>query len=143
MQNSRFQSVAVSLVLMAIVLASASLFSEVRPPIVIDARTKAPPPAPLPFPVGGQSPDGHLLSASGSYITLDGKPWFPVMGEFHFSRYPKADWEEEFQKMKAGGIQVISTYIFWIHHKEVEGQFDWTGQRDVRRFVELCAKTAT
>jgi beta-galactosidase len=40
--------------------------------------------------------------------------------------------------MKAGGVQVVSTYIFWIHHEEIEGQFDWTGQRDLRHFVELC-----
>jgi len=24
------------------------------------------------------------------------------------------------------------------HHEEIEGQFDWTGQRDLRHFVELC-----
>jgi hypothetical protein len=126
---------------MAVMLTAAALFAEDRPnPIVIDATTKAPQPTPLPFPVGGQSPDGHVLSANSRYLTRDGKPWFPVMGEFHYSRYPEADWEMEIQKMKAGGIQVISTYIFWIHHEEVEGQFDWTGQRNLRRFVEICAR---
>ena len=62
------------------------------------------------------------------------------MGEFHFSRYPEKYWEEEILKMKAGGVQVVSTYIFWIHHEEIEGQFDWSGQRNLRRFVELCGK---
>ena len=108
--------------------------------VVIDARAITPPPAPLPFSVGEESPTGHILSANSRYITLDNKPWFPIMGEFHYSRYPEADWEREILKMKAGGIQVISTYIFWIHHEEVEGQFDWTGQRDLRHFVELCAE---
>ncbi len=131
---------------MAVVLTPATLFgenklAENRPaPIVLDATKKPLPPAPLPFPVGGQSPDGHVLSANDRFLTRDGKPWFPVMGEFHYSRYPAADWEVEIQKMKAGGIQVISTYIFWIHHEEFEGQFDWTGQRDLRHFVELCNK---
>ena len=37
-------------------------------------------------------------------------------------------------------MQIISTYIFWIHHEEVEGQFDWSGQRNLREFVQLCAK---
>ena len=108
--------------------------------IVIDATNKVQSPNALPFPVGGKSPDGRMLAANSRYITLDGKPWFPVMGEFHYSRYPDSDWEREIQKMKAGGIQIVSTYIFWIHHEEVEGQFDWSGQRDLRRFVELCAK---
>jgi beta-galactosidase len=109
-------------------------------PLVIDATTKPPQLAPLPFLLGGKSTNGHVLSANNRYITLDGKPWFPVMGEFHYSRYPEADWEKEIQKMKAGGIQIVSTYVFWIHHEEVEGQFDWTGQRNLRRFVELCAQ---
>jgi beta-galactosidase len=114
---------------------------EVPPgPVVIDARARPQSPAPLHFSIGGKSPDGHVLSANSRYLTLDGKPWFPVMGEFHYSRYPEANWETEIQKMKAAGIQIISTYIFWIHHEEIEGQFDWTGQRDLRRFVELCAR---
>jgi hypothetical protein len=62
------------------------------------------------------------------------------MGEFHYSRYSEAGWDEELLRMKAAGIQIISTYVFWIHHEEVEGQFDWSGQRNLRRFVELCAK---
>ncbi|MBZ5681903.1 MAG: beta-galactosidase [Acidobacteriia bacterium] len=139
--NPRLGLLAALFVLLVIVLTPAGLSGEVRPaPIVIDARSKSPEPAPLPFPVGGQSPDGHVLSANSSYMTLDGKPWFPVMGEFHYSRYPEADWEQEILKMKAAGIQIISTYVFWIHHEEIEGQFDWTGQRNLRRFVELCAK---
>lgn len=62
------------------------------------------------------------------------------MGEFHFSRYPEQEWEPEILKMKAAGVQIVATYIFWIHHEEVEGQFDWSGQRNLRHFVELCAK---
>ena len=109
-------------------------------PVVIDASALTVAPLPLPFPIGGKSPAGRVLSANGSYLALDGKPWFPVMGEFHYSRYPEAGWEREIQKMKSAGIQIISTYVFWIHHEEVEGQFDWTGQRNLHSFVELCAK---
>ena len=108
--------------------------------IFIDVSHPSAPPEPLPFAIGGASPDGHVLSANGRYLLKDGIPWFPVMGEFHYSRYPDSGWEEELLKMKAGGIQIVSTYIFWIHHEEIEGQFDWTAQRDLRRFVELCAK---
>jgi beta-galactosidase len=109
-------------------------------PIVVDARIPSSPPKPLPFTAGGTSPDGHSLAANSRYLMRDGKPWFPIMGEFHYSRYPEAHWEEEILRMKAAGIQIISTYVFWIHHEEVEGQFDFTGRRDLRRFVELCAK---
>ena len=108
--------------------------------IFIDVSHPPAPPEPLSFAIGGVAPDGHTLSANSRYLIKDGIPWFPVMGEFHYSRYPESGWEEELLKIKAGGIQIVSTYVFWIHHEEIEGQFDWTAQRDLRRFVELCAK---
>ncbi len=74
------------------------------------------------------------------YLTRDGQPWLPVMGELHFTRVPRAEWEEEILKMKAGGVDIVSAYVIWIHHEEVEGHFDWTGRRDLRAFAELCAK---
>jgi hypothetical protein len=108
--------------------------------LTIDASSPPALPKPLSFAVGGTSPDGHALSANSRFLTGDGLPWFPVMGEFHYSRYPAGEWETELLKMKAGGITVVSTYVFWIHHEETQGNFDWTGRRDLRRFVELCAR---
>jgi hypothetical protein len=109
-------------------------------PITIDASAVPPAPAALPFAIGGSNPAGHTFSANTRYLTLDGQPWFPVMGEFHYARYPASEWESEILKMKAGGITVISTYVFWIFHEETEGQFNWTGDRDLRAFIQLCAK---
>ena len=109
-------------------------------PIIIQTKSTVATPQPLPFPVGGRSPDGHTLSINNRYLLRDGEPWFPVMGEFHYSRYPESQWEREILKMQAGGIQIVSTYIFWIHHEEIEGQFDWSGQRNLRHFIELCGR---
>lgn len=136
-----FPLATVSLALVAIIQAmSAQPASHASGVIVIDASAVAPPPEGAYLKMGGQSSSGHEIRVNSRYLMHDGKPWLPVMGEFHFSRYPDRYWEEEILKMKAGGIQIISTYVFWIHHEEVEGQFDWTGQRDLRRFVELCGK---
>ncbi|WP_345949656.1 beta-galactosidase [Mucilaginibacter sp. PAMB04274] len=85
-------------------------------------------------------PAGHSVDANSLYFTKNGKPWYPVMGEFHFSRYPEQRWEEAILKMKANGIDVIATYVFWIYHEEEEGVYNWTGNRDLRHFIKLCAK---
>jgi hypothetical protein len=114
--------------------------SGLRAAVTVNAAKPAPPPRPLPFEAGGRSPDGRTLSINSRYLSLDGKPWFPVMGEFHYSRYAPEEWETELRKMKAGGVSIVSTYVFWIHHEEVEGRFDWSGRRDLRRFIELAAK---
>ena len=57
-----------------------------------------------------------------------------------YSRYPAEQWEEEILKMKAGGVNVVPTYVFWSLHEEVEGQYRWDGQRNLRGFIELCKK---
>ena len=118
----------------------------VKPKVLLTIDASKPAPAPetgylqLGSESAGKSPDGHVLSVNSRYLLRDGQPWLPVMGEFHFTRYPERYWEEEILKMKAGGIQIVSTYVFWIHHEEVEGEFDWSGRRNLREFVQLCAK---
>lgn len=82
----------------------------------------------------------QAFSYNSRYLEKDGKPWFPVMGEFHYSRYRETLWEEELHKIKAGGVNILSCYVIWIHHEEEEGKFDFTGCRDVGEFVRLCRK---
>lgn len=85
-------------------------------------------------------PDGTTLTFDSQSLRLNDQPFIPVMGEFHFSRYPASEWREELMKMKAGGITIVATYCFWIHHEEVEGTWNWEGQRDLREFVRLCGE---
>jgi hypothetical protein len=89
---------------------------------------------------GGINPAGDHLAVNAEYLERNGKPWIMVSGEMHPARYPGEYWEEQILKMKAGGLNTISAYIFPSMHEEDEGIFTWTGQRDIRRFVELCAK---
>jgi beta-galactosidase len=129
---------------LALVLSSPVLLAQPAPqPLVIDASAPAATPGPANYtfdPADAHSPSGHTLGLNARYLTLDGKPWLPVMGEIHYSRIPEAEWETEILKMKSAGVQIISTYLIWIHHEEVEGQWDWSGNKDLHHFVELCAK---
>jgi beta-galactosidase len=108
--------------------------------ITIDATAPIPPVENGFLKMGGVSTDGHSIQVNSRYLMLDGKPWLPVMGELHYTRIPEEDWETEILKTKSAGVNIISTYVFWIHHEEIEGQFDWTGRRNLHRFVELCGK---
>lgn len=108
--------------------------------LTIDARGPHPEPLSGHLRMGGQNPQGRTIDVNSRYLLLDGRPWLGVMGEFHFSRYPEKYWDDELLKMKAGGVEIVSTYVFWIHHEEIQGQFDWTGQRNLRRFVELIGR---
>ena len=100
-------------------------------------------PSPV-FPLGedfsGVSPLGERLSFNSFYMEKNGLPFFPVSGEIHYSRMDERRWEDELIKMRMGGINTVSTYVFWNHIEEEEGVFDFTGRRDLRRFVQLCKK---
>ncbi|MBO0360555.1 beta-galactosidase [Hymenobacter sp. BT186] len=110
-------------------------------PLVVDATVPAPPPETGYLRLGtSTAPNGHTLGVNSQYLTRDGQPWLPVMGEFHFSRFPKARWEEQLLKMKANGVQIVASYLFWIFHEEEQGKFNFSGDRDFRAFVQLCAK---
>lgn len=90
--------------------------------------------------LGGSSPSGDTISVNSYYIEWNGRPFFPVIGEMHYSRLPAASWEESILKMKAGGINTLATYVFWNIHEREEGSFDWEGNLNLRRFLELVEK---
>ena len=93
-----------------------------------------------PIKMGGTDNKGNHLAIGNHFLTFNGKPYYAVCGEAHFSRIDERLWEDEIIKMKLGGLTIIASYIFWIHHEEEEGVFDWTGNRNLRHFIELCAK---
>lgn len=71
-------------------------------------------------------------------LIIDGKRVTPVMGEIHYSRLPENEWRESVRKMKDGGVTIIATYVFWNHVEQNEGIFNWSGQRNLRKFLEIC-----
>ena len=69
----------------------------------------------------GSQDKSNVIGASRHHLLRGVKPWYPVMGEFHYSRYPSREWEIELRKMKALGITIVATDVFWIHHEEEKG----------------------
>lgn len=141
MRNRNVSLTTVAWILPAIFFVASLAHAQQRTIIRVDASAPYVAPGPALYDEGSAtSPSGVTLGLNSRYLTLNGKPWLPVMGEFHFSRYPRAEWEDEILKMKAAGVNIIAAYVIWIHHEEMKGEVDWTGQRDLRAFAELCAK---
>ena len=107
---------------------------------VINAVDKNLPLAPSAFKMGHPGPAGKEILFNSRYMTLGGKPIIPVMGEMHYSRVPREEWEPTLLKMKACGVNIVAFYIIWNHHEEIEGQFEWSGNKDLRAFVKLIHK---
>lgn len=84
------------------------------------------------------NPKGETIEVDRQGFIINGKRQIPVMGEMHYARVPQSDWRREIRKMKAGGVTILSTYCFWIHHEENQGEWNWTGNRSLNRFLQVC-----
>ncbi len=117
-------------------------YESASPPAVIheiDFSQATPKPDPW-LKLGGKSPGGTVLGVNHQYWTRNGQPWLPVMGEFHYVRYPAQEWERQLIAMKSGGLSIVATYVLWVNHENPKGTWKWDGDEDLRRFVQLCQK---
>ena len=80
----------------------------------------------------------EIYSYNSEYLTCNGSPILPIMGEFHFSRYPEKEWRSALENMKLGGVEIAATYVFWIHHEEAEGEWDFSERRNLKPFLNCC-----
>lgn len=87
----------------------------------------------------GEGPQG-TIGFTNYYLEENGTPFFGIAGECHYARVHESQWEDTILKMKMCGINIVSTYVFWIYHEEQEGVFRFDGNRNLRKFVELCKK---
>ncbi|KAL4296700.1 hypothetical protein GQ457_12G015920 [Hibiscus cannabinus] len=89
---------------------------------------------------------GLLLVVDGvgsSNVTYDGRPLIInghhkilYSGSIHYPRSTPQMWPSLIAKAKAGGLDVIQTMVFWNLHEPQPGQFDFSGERDIVRFIK-------
>lgn len=70
----------------------------------------------------------------------DGKPFRYVSGSFHYFRTPRAYWTDRLKKMRAAGLNAVSTYIEWSLHESSPGVYDFTGEKNITHFLMLAQK---
>ncbi|MBV5283047.1 MAG: beta-galactosidase [Paludibacter sp.] len=126
--------------LLIALLATITLSATSQTKYSIDASAATDPLKNVNFKMGNIGAKGYEVVLNSQYLSIGDKPVIPVMGEMHLTRVPRNYWEETLLKMKAAGVNVIAFYVFWNHHEEIEGQFNWSENYDVRAFVELCGK---
>ncbi len=80
----------------------------------------------------------HQFAIGGSDFLLDGKKLVIISGELHYPRVPRMYWRDRMRKMKAMGLNTLTTYVFWNAHESERGKFDFTGELDVAEFVRTA-----
>jgi len=68
---------------------------------------------------------------------LHGKRVFIYGGELHYFRIPPSQWYDRLNKCKQAFFNSIGAYFAWNWHEREEGKFDFTEERDVRKWLFL------
>ncbi|MYM87984.1 beta-galactosidase [Rugamonas sp. FT82W] len=80
------------------------------------------------------------FAIDGAQFKLDGKPYIIRSGEMHYLRVPRAAWRERLRMARAMGLNTVTTYAFWSQHEPEPGQWDFSGQNDLRAFIKTAAE---
>ena len=88
-----------------------------------------------------QFEDQPRFEAGDGTFLLNGEPFVVKAAELHYPRIPADYWEQRIELCKALGMNTICLYVFWNAHEPKPDEFDFSGQNDIRKFIELCKST--
>jgi beta-galactosidase len=87
----------------------------------------------------------HEQPAAKKFITFDARSFiirgmkvFLTSGSIHYTRVPKELWRDRLMRARMAGFNTIITYVSWNAHEPEEGQFDFSGSKDLSAFLDLC-----
>ncbi|XP_057975220.1 beta-galactosidase 16-like [Malania oleifera] len=88
---------------------------------------------------GAAAPDGGGGGVSYDHrsLIIDGRRKILFSGSIHYPRSTVDMWPSLISQAKQGGLDVIETYVFWNIHEPKPGEYDFSGNRDIVRFMQL------
>ncbi|MDV6332055.1 beta-galactosidase [Asticcacaulis sp. 201] len=78
------------------------------------------------------------FTVEGDQFMLDGKPFQILAGEMHYPRIPREYWRDRLRKLKALGLNTLTTYVFWNVHETAPGVYDFSGNLDIAAYVRMA-----
>ncbi|CAK6440362.1 unnamed protein product [Pipistrellus nathusii] len=80
------------------------------------------------------------LRTEGQNFMLEDSTFWIFGGSVHYFRVPRAYWRDRLLKMKACGLNTLTTYVPWNLHEPQRGTFDFSGNLDLEAFIRLAAE---
>ncbi|XP_012282685.1 beta-galactosidase [Orussus abietinus] len=81
---------------------------------------------------------GFEVDYENNQFLLDGLPFRYVAGSFHYFRTPKQYWRDRLRKLRAAGLNAVSTYVEWSLHQPEPGTWLWSGNADIVEFLNIA-----
>ncbi|XP_062870389.1 beta-galactosidase-1-like protein 2 [Trichomycterus rosablanca] len=79
------------------------------------------------------------FTANSSQFTLGGETFRILGGSLHYFRIPRAYWKDRMMKMKACGLNTLTTAVPWNLHEPEKGSFQFYGDLDLETFLLQAA----
>ncbi|KAI4307247.1 hypothetical protein L6164_030453 [Bauhinia variegata] len=79
---------------------------------------------------------GGSVTYDGRSLIINGQHKILFSGSIHYPRSTPEMWPDLISKAKEGGLDGIESYVFWNLHEPKQGQFDFSGRRDLVRFIK-------
>ena len=92
-------------------------------------------------PAAGVPGTAHTVTFDRYSLIVDGRRVPVWSGEMHPFRLPSPSlWRDILQKLAASGYNAVSIYANWSYHSPAPGSYDFTGVRDLGRFLDMAAE---
>jgi beta-galactosidase len=73
-------------------------------------------------------------------LLVGGKRELVISGEIHYARSPREQWGALLDRSVECGLNCVASYVFWNWHEPRRDVYDFSGDRDVGHFLQLCAQ---
>ena len=87
------------------------------------------------------STPGKSVTFDERSVMVDGRRILLTCGEIHYPRSTRAMWPKLLERSKSLGLNTITSYVFWNFHETSRGVYDFTGERDLGHYLDLCQQT--
>lgn len=90
--------------------------------------------------VSAQATSSRTVSYDSKALLIDNERALLFAGHIHYPRSTPDMWPDLFAKSKENGLNVVDTYVFWDEHEAVRGTYDFTGNRDLIKFIKMAGE---
>ncbi|XP_049712989.1 beta-galactosidase-1-like protein 2 isoform X3 [Elephas maximus indicus] len=80
------------------------------------------------------------LQAKGQNFMLESSTFWIFGGSVHYFRVPRQYWRDRLLKLKACGLNTLTTYVPWNLHEPERGKFDFSGNLDLEAFIWMASE---
>lgn len=78
----------------------------------------------------------RTFTIEGNDFVKDGKPFQIISGSMHYWRVRSNDWSNRLKLARSMGLNTITTYFNWQIHEKESGQFNFTGELDIVKWIQ-------